>query len=493
MDRKGHRGDETRLLVDVRAGRGRLQGRGLDGVGFVFSASDPFTGVDLDNCRDPQTGQLEPWAAEAVAELGSYTEISPSATGVKVFVAAGMPPVARKKRGKVEFYSDRRFFTVTGQHLPGTPGDVEARPEELRRVHARLIGERRKAAGGGGQATGLSDEEILERARRGKAGSEFARLWEGDITGFDSQSEADVALCGRLAFWTGPDPGRITWLFGLSALGQRSKWSERLEYREATVRTAIEGQGKFYERPSGGAMLVRGDKTIQTIRTTQDQTRSMYTPTTPPGVPAKDLVELGSPSREDDTGSLLAEAGQGEGMQIAVELAKSRGRAPDWQAGFELARKLRTVSREDPVRFRPAVEAFCREAGRPFAEFWYVYLDCWAKVRVDEGEDAFSVAVRRAEEAPYEPTPCPGPEYARIASIAYHLGKLRHPEPFWLPLSRLSHVVGFSEMTISRILSLLARNGVIECVDPTYSFKDRKAKAYAFVGDRAGVDHAAAG
>jgi putative DNA primase/helicase len=39
-------------------------------------------GVDLDTCRDPVTGALEPWAAEVAEKLGSYTEVSPSGTGV---------------------------------------------------------------------------------------------------------------------------------------------------------------------------------------------------------------------------------------------------------------------------------------------------------------------------------------------------------------------------------------------------------------------------
>ncbi len=85
-----------------------------DGVGFVFSSGDPYAGIDLDKCRDPETGDLEEWAAEIVADLGGYTEVSPSGTGVHIIVRGKAP---NKKRGKVEAYSSERYFTMTGEQL----------------------------------------------------------------------------------------------------------------------------------------------------------------------------------------------------------------------------------------------------------------------------------------------------------------------------------------------------------------------------------------
>ncbi len=94
-------------VEDVKRGR-------RDGVGFVFSSGDPFAGVDLDKCRDPETGELEEWAAAIVKELGGYAEASPSGTGVHVIVRGKAP---NKKRGQVEAYSSGRFFTMTGRAL----------------------------------------------------------------------------------------------------------------------------------------------------------------------------------------------------------------------------------------------------------------------------------------------------------------------------------------------------------------------------------------
>jgi primase-polymerase (primpol)-like protein len=85
---------------------------GFDGIGFVFSSGDPFTGIDLDKCRDPQTGEIEPWAQKIIDAAGGYAEVSPSGRGVHVIVRGKAP---NSKRGRVECYSERRFFTVTGE------------------------------------------------------------------------------------------------------------------------------------------------------------------------------------------------------------------------------------------------------------------------------------------------------------------------------------------------------------------------------------------
>ena len=61
---------------------------GVDGAGFVFSKDDPLTGVDIDDCRDPTTGELHPAASRIMLGLDGYTEISPSGTGVHIIVRA---------------------------------------------------------------------------------------------------------------------------------------------------------------------------------------------------------------------------------------------------------------------------------------------------------------------------------------------------------------------------------------------------------------------
>jgi len=98
----------------------RAEEHGL-GVGFVFSSGDPFVGVDLDKCRDPETGEVAQWAREIIEELDSYTETSPSGTGVHIIARGKLPKSLSKtlkdQGGKIEMYSQERFFTVTGNVL----------------------------------------------------------------------------------------------------------------------------------------------------------------------------------------------------------------------------------------------------------------------------------------------------------------------------------------------------------------------------------------
>jgi primase-polymerase (primpol)-like protein len=92
---------------------------GCAGVGFVFSSADPFTGIDLDKCVDPRTGEVAAWAMEIVRFFDSYTELSATGTGIHVIVKGEVP---NRRKGNVEVYSSKRFFTVTG-HLLEVGGD----------------------------------------------------------------------------------------------------------------------------------------------------------------------------------------------------------------------------------------------------------------------------------------------------------------------------------------------------------------------------------
>ena len=226
---------------------------GYDSIGFVFTSEDSFCGVDLDKCRDADSGELEEWAREIIDELNSYTEISPSKTGVHVILRAALPPDGRNHRGPVEVYGTKRYLTWTGQHLPGTPETIESRQEPLEAILERVFKEpgdddyqEPPAAPGA-----LQDDEVIKRAHAARNGDKFSRLWAGDVSGHDDDdSRADAALCAMLAFWTGPDPERIDALFRRSGLC-REKWTGREDYRARTISEALNGKTEFYT--PGGA------------------------------------------------------------------------------------------------------------------------------------------------------------------------------------------------------------------------------------------------
>jgi hypothetical protein len=113
----------------------------LNGPGFALGPVDKgptIAGIDCDHCRDPLSGVIEPWAWEVIRAIDSYTEISPSGTGVKLFVVGRLPEdSAQGKVYKLEIYDRKRYFCVTGHHLPGTPTTIESRESELRALYAR--------------------------------------------------------------------------------------------------------------------------------------------------------------------------------------------------------------------------------------------------------------------------------------------------------------------------------------------------------------------
>lgn len=115
------------------------------GVGYLMTGRHGIVGVDLDHCRNPQTGEVAPWAAELIAKLDSYTEVSPSGTGLHVMLAGDLETDWSVKLGEkcakqpgIDVYGGgARFLTVTGAHYPGSPRDVRARPAALDTLAAR--------------------------------------------------------------------------------------------------------------------------------------------------------------------------------------------------------------------------------------------------------------------------------------------------------------------------------------------------------------------
>lgn len=233
---------------------------GLDGIGFMFSGDGIF-GIDIDHCYDPETQELDPAAAEIIETVQSYTELSPSGTGIHI-LCKGALPEGRKRRGAVEMYSTLRYFTVTGNQF-GLEYPFSDCTERVAVMHRKYLGEEENAAGaqkaalpmptGRGTNADMSVDAILRRMFDSKHGQKLQDLyngsWERYGIGDGSQSSADQAFCNTLAFWCRCDAALMDAIFRRSGL-YRQKWDKRRgakTYGQITIDRAIKDCRDIWE------------------------------------------------------------------------------------------------------------------------------------------------------------------------------------------------------------------------------------------------------
>jgi putative DNA primase/helicase len=203
----------------------------LNGIGFVFSALDPFTGIDLDKCRNDETGELTPESTALIEKLDSYTESSPSGTGVHIIVKAKIP--SGKKREGVEMYSEKRYFCFTGRRLHGAK--IESRQKEVSALYESVFGKSEEvlpviATENDSlllSVRNIPDSELLTVMARSE--KHFTELWQGSaefLEKYHSHSEAEFHLCCLLGRYTRLDAPRAEQFFRQSAI-YRQKWDAR--------------------------------------------------------------------------------------------------------------------------------------------------------------------------------------------------------------------------------------------------------------------------
>jgi putative DNA primase/helicase len=87
-----------------------------DGIGIVINGKD-FQGIDLDDCRNPETGELNEFAKNIMSKIPGYTEVSPSGTGIKILARTNLD--RSRAKAHIEVYKENRFFTITGHVING--------------------------------------------------------------------------------------------------------------------------------------------------------------------------------------------------------------------------------------------------------------------------------------------------------------------------------------------------------------------------------------
>ena len=221
-------------------------GRGYLGVCFGFLYESGLTGIDIDDCRNPETGEILPWVMEIIREVNSYTEASPSGTGVHIVSKGwqvpwdGTPDGRQGRHCGIEIYSGKHYFTVTGNHIEGTPTTVETRDLSniFKKVESRVYEKYARSTAvpeenGDVKPTTRTDYGTLVYGGKkittkrvllmtGEIESDenpfrIADEWDNHVE-YKSQSEADMALVSLIAREVSMEEETIREEFGKSNL-----------------------------------------------------------------------------------------------------------------------------------------------------------------------------------------------------------------------------------------------------------------------------------
>lgn len=217
-----------------------------DGIGFQMN-NNGLVFIDLDHVIDMETGEVDPEAIEVVDMLNSYTEISPSGTGLHIFVRGNIPRNG-KKRNEREMYKAARYATMTG--IPfGDPRPLAAedRTKELAKLWARWFPDKDKPTPATQPVALLGDASVggkdylaigLEKDEKLRA------LWYGERPNGNESSD-DQALMNKLAYWRNRDREQMKAAFLSSPHFQskddahQRKAAERADYLDRTIAEAI--------------------------------------------------------------------------------------------------------------------------------------------------------------------------------------------------------------------------------------------------------------
>jgi putative DNA primase/helicase len=234
---KGAASNNPATWTDYATAADAVERYGFTGVGFMFSKDDDFVGVDIDHCYDPETKTFNDTAKAIIARQPTYMEFSPSGTGVHLFYKGKIPGTGNKNtKTGVEMYEHTRYFTMTGNKLDCAINTVAEDNGTLKWIHETYVRppKRKNKKTQKNTSVQLTDDDLLELAKNAENGEAFTKLWEGEWQeNYASQSEADMALCCKLAFWSGKNKEQMDRLFRQSGLF-REKWDKRHHASGAT-------------------------------------------------------------------------------------------------------------------------------------------------------------------------------------------------------------------------------------------------------------------
>ncbi|WKY46533.1 AAA family ATPase [Eubacteriaceae bacterium ES3] len=223
-----------------------------DGLGFEFN-DNGIVGVDLDHVLN-DLGIPTTEALDIIKRLDSYTEISPSGTGLHIFVYGDIPQNRKSPEKGIELYKNKRYFTMTG-NVFGELKPIQHREEGIMALYDELF-QQSPAAVESVQTsiplTNRTPQEIHSIIQRSNQSEKFYNYYHGQNISNDESSN-DMGFCNLLAFWTGKDAALMDAIFRESAL-MRDKWDRKEStwgtYGNRTIQKAIAECSNVYD-PAG--------------------------------------------------------------------------------------------------------------------------------------------------------------------------------------------------------------------------------------------------
>ncbi len=207
------------------------------GIGFVLTHNDPFFFVDLDDidCEDAKQRQID-----IAADFQTFQERSPSGKGLHIIGKGSVPSGRRVSKLGIEVYSNERYMTVTGDVFDGK-NKIKLEQAKLSMLWEMLGSSRGETVEvHDGNSPQIDDDlTVYNRAATAENGTKFVDLWNGNWQIYHaSQSEADLALCNIIAFYT-KNKDQLRRMFFQSGLFRPEK-STRPSYLEPMLRKAYD-------------------------------------------------------------------------------------------------------------------------------------------------------------------------------------------------------------------------------------------------------------
>lgn len=217
-----------------------------NGLGFFLEKS--LVGLDIDHVSNQNPDKIN-----KILNIvkNTYVEVSQSGDGYHAIFKGFKPENTPNKKNGFEMYDHERFFALTAD-LKTLPQIDSFDGEKMRDLIDLTVGFKKDnpvSITPVGAGNDLSSDEIVNRILTSSQADQFKQLYTGNITGYESPSNADLALCNILAYWTNRDAQKMDAIFRQSKL-YRSKWDSKrgdATYGEMTIQKAIDGTPNGFE------------------------------------------------------------------------------------------------------------------------------------------------------------------------------------------------------------------------------------------------------